>query len=391
MLTTGSKLSPEDLQGLLLQHKYLAAVRRVARGVAHGYNNIFTGLGGQIALLRQDTALSSDLSCKRAELVAELLQRGIEQTAILSDIARDADNATHSHYPLALAAKTVELLHCVSPVHRFELVSAVQKEKLVCNARDIVLLLFYLGENCVEATPDGGVVVFEVCREDTGTSQGPPELIFRFRDRGPGFTDRILAVLGDPFVTTREGSPFRGLGIHAAQVLAGRNNGRLIFSGRVGEETVVSAVFPVFPVAAEKPEVHAPETAAGELENRIRNELKRQCFLVVEDEAAIRAMLFHELQRRGHMVFCVSSCEQALEEYALLHDIITTVLLDVGLPDASGYECYRKLVEINPRARIILMSGQEATPPQENPGNTAFLQKPFTLEQLEKAVCDDHS
>lgn len=273
-------------------------------------------------------------------------------------------------------------------MHRFELVSAVQKEKFVCNARDIVLLLFYLGENCVEATPDGGVVFLEVCREEAVTGQGPPELTFRFRDRGPGFTDRILAVIGDPFVTTREGSPYRGLGIHAAQVLAGRNNGRIIFSGRRGDETVVSAVFPL---AAEKPGTQTLDIAAGEPGNGINNESKIQCFLVVEDEAAIRAMLFRELQRRGHMVFCVSSCEQALEEYALLYDIITTVLMDVGLPGASGYECYRKIVEINPRVRIVFMSGQGAAPPQEYAGNAVFLQKPFTLEQLEKAVCDVHS
>jgi CheY-like chemotaxis protein len=388
MLTTGAKLSPDHLQGLLLQHKYLAAVRRVVRGVAHGYNNIFTGLGGQIALLRQDTVLPCDLSCKRAELVGDLLQRGIDQTAILSGIARDADSASHSHYPLALVAKTIDLLHCISPVHRFELISTLQKEKFVCNARDIVLLLFYIGENCVDATPDGGVVVLEVCREETNAGQKASELIFRFRDRGPGFTDRILAVLGEPFVTTRDGSPYRGLGIHAAQVLAGLNSGRIIFSGRMGDETVVSAVFPL---EAETSGVFTPEIAVGEPENRIKNEFKRQCFLVVDDEAAIRTMLFHELQRRGHMVFCVPSCEQAMEEYAHLHDIITTVLLDVGLPDASGYECYRKMVEINPRVRIIFISGQDAPPPQENTGNTVFLQKPFTLEQLEKAVLDAYS
>lgn len=388
MLPTGSKLSPDHLQGLLLQHKYLAAVKRVARGVAHGYNNIFTGLGGQIALLRQDTALSSDLSCKRAELVGNLFQRGIDQTAILSGIARDDDSASRSHSPLALAAKTIDLLHCISPVHRFELVSAVQKDKVVCNVRDIVLLLFYLGENCVEATPDGGVVVLEVCREQADTGQRPPKLIFRFRDRGPGFTDPILAVLGDPFVTTWDGSPYRGLGIHAAQILAGRNNGRITVSRSIENETVVSAVFPL---AVEKPGVPAPEIATSKPKNRIRNELKRQCFLVVEDEEAIRTILFRKLQRRGHVVFCVSSCEQALEEYALLHDIITMVLMDVGLPDASGYECYQKIVEINPQARIIFMSGQEATPPQENAGNAVFLQKPFTLEQLEIAVCDAYS
>ncbi len=166
MESTGSKFSPEHLQDLLLQHKYLGAVRRVARGVAHGYNNIFTGLGGQIAMLQHEVALPSDLSSNRNELVGGLLQRGIEQTAILSGIARDADTDNRSHFPLVPATKVVELLNCISRVHRFELTSKVQHEKFFCNTRDIVLLLFYLGENCVDATPEGGVVVLEVRRED---------------------------------------------------------------------------------------------------------------------------------------------------------------------------------------------------------------------------------
>ena len=383
----GVKLSPEHLQALLLQHKYLAAVRRVARGVAHGYNNIFTGLSGQIAMLQQEIAALTDLSSKRNELVGDLLRRGIEQTAILSGIAREADADSRSHFPLVPAAKALELLNCISRVHRFELISRIQHEKVVCNPRDIVLLLFYLGENCVDATPEGGSVVLEVCREETKPGQDP-ELAFRFRDRGPGLPEGIQARLGEPFVTGRGPSPDRGgLGLYSALILAGRNKGRTTHSRSAAGETVAGAIFPL---AAEEPRARPSGPDTVKKESRTRNEHIKQCFLVVEDDEAMRTLLLNRLQRRGHMVFCVHTCAEAMEEYALLHEIITTVLMDVGLRDDSGYECSRKIVGINPRARIIFMSGDEAMIPKEISGNSVFLQKPFTLDQLEKAVRDVH-
>ena len=385
-ISAAARLSPEHLRDLLLQHKYLAAVRRVARGVAHGYNNIFTGLSGQITMLQQESAVLTDLSSKRNELVGDLLKRGIEQTAILSGIAREADTDSRSHLPLVPAAKALELLNCISRVHRFELLSRIQQEKLVCNPRDIVLLLFYLGENCVDATPEGGCVVLEVCREETAA--GPaPELAFRFRDRGPGLPEGIRARLGEPFVTGGDPSPNRGLGLYSALILAGRNKGRIAYSRSTADETVTGVIFPL---AAEEARARPSEPDTAEKERRTKNELIKQCFLVVEDDEAMRTLLLNRLQRRGHMVFCVHTCAEAMEEYALLHEIITTVLMDVGLQDASGYECSRKIAAINPRARIIFMSGEEAAIPKKITGNPVFLQKPFTLDQLEKAVRDVH-
>ena len=382
--TAGVKLSPEHLQALLLQHKYLAAVRRVARGSAHGYNNIFTGLSGQITMLQQEVAALTDLSSKRNVLVGDLLRRGIEQTTILSGIARESDTDSRSHFPLVPAAKTVELLNCISRVHRFELISRIQHEKFVCNYRDIVLLLFYLGENCVDATPDGGSVVLEVCRDETETGHDP-QLVFRFRDCGPGFSEGILARLGEPFVTSGEHSPDRGLGLYSAVILAGRNKGRLAYSRSAAGETVSEVIFPL---AADEPRARPSGPDAAQKESPTRNELIKQCFLVVEDDEAMRTLLLNRLQRRGHMVFCVRTCAEAMEEYAFLHEIITTILMDVGLRDDSGYECSRKILGINPGARIIFMSGEEAMIPKEIARNAVFLQKPFSLDQLEKAVRD---
>lgn len=376
-----AKLPPEHLQSLLLQFKYHTAIRRVAKGVTHNYNNIFTGLGGQTSILRQESALPCDTDCKRGELIDDLLQRGIDQTAILYDFARDMDTVNRSHSPLLLATKTLELLNSISRVHRFVLKSELRQEKVVCNLRDVVLILFYLGENCVDATPEGGKIILEIVRMQNSEST-EPQFAFCFRDHGPGFAESILSSLHVPFATTRCDSPHRGLGLYAADVLARRYHGRLIIADRDREETVVSAVFPVNTEEAVEP-IHTEQPRTGKHGG---NGPGKQCFLVVEDDEAMRTLLLHRLQRRGHMVFCVNTCAEALEEYEPLHDIITTVLMDVGLRDSSGYECQRKILKINPQARIIFMSGQLEKAPRGIAGKTAFLQKPFTLSQLEEAI-----
>ena len=364
---------------LLLHYKYMAAVRRVARGVAHSYNNIFTGLAGQTTILQQENALLGDVGGKRTELIGDLLQRGIDQTAVLSGFARDVETDLRIHSPLLIAGKALELLRCISRVHRFELVNHLHQGRIRGNFRELQLLLFYLGENCVDATPDGGPIVLELSAE--GGDDEADFLCFCFRDRGPGIPADLLASLGTPFVTTRTDTPGRGLGWYAARMLADRYGGsfRLV---RQEQETRVSVLLPRLIEEQHQSPLPTP------LARPRRAEVSKQCFLVVEDDEAMRKLLLSRLQRRGHMVFCVDTCVEALQEYSLLYDIITIVLMDIGLRDDSGYECCRKMVAINPAARVIFMSGQEEKAPKEMASRTVFLQKPFTMDQLEEAVHD---
>jgi CheY-like chemotaxis protein len=377
-------LLPEQLELLLLRYKYHTAIRRVARGVSHNYNNIFTGLGGQTAMLQQASALPCDPSGKRAELIDNLLQRGIAQTAVLYDFARDAETESRSHSPLLPAAKALELLNSLSRVHRFVLKSDIYRERLVCNLRDLVLILFYLGENCVDATPEGGEIHLEIVRRVHEPEHPGAEIVFCFRDHGPGFTEDIFLPIDAPFVTTRTDSSFRGLGLYAAGILAAKHHGRLLADRSDSNETVVCAVFPEDRTDVVEQPLPPPRPAGSEGTNG----LELQCFLVVEDDEAMRTLLLDRLQRRGHMVFCADTCSEALAEYEHLYDIITIILMDVGLRDTSGFECRRKLLTVNPKARVIFMSGQCDALPPGNGKPIPFLQKPFTLDQLEKAVQD---
>lgn len=368
----------EQLEQLLLHQKYLTAVRRVARGVAHNYNNIFTGLGGQANMLLQEAALPISHDDKRSGLINQLLQRGIEQTAILYNFTRDDPGQSCPQSPLLVAGKAVELLNTVSRLHRFHLRCETTREKIAGKVRDLVLLLFYLGENGVDATPEGGEIDLLV------SSPAQRQVAFTFADKGPGFAPEQAAAFGKPFNTKKDPACGRGLGLYAATILAARYGGTLA-SRREGNLTLVSATLPQ--VIEEQSSLPADATA-----DRLKPQsLPRQCFLVVEDDEAMRTLLLNRLRRRGHMVFCVDTCAEAVEEFLHLHDIITTVLMDVGLRDGSGYECCQRLMAIAPQARVVFMSGEHEPPRESCPGDIVFLQKPFTMDQLEQAIVYVHS
>ena len=60
--------------------------------------------------------------------------------------------------------------------------------------------------------------------------------------------------------------------------------------------------------------------------------------------------------------------------------------MDIGLRDGTGYECWEKLQTINPQVKLIFMSGSCEDEEKGSGQSAVFLQKPFTMDQLEEAV-----
>jgi signal transduction histidine kinase len=95
----------------------------------------------------------------------------------------------------------VDLLNTVSRLHRFHLHCETTREKIAGKVRDLVLLLFYLGENGVDATPEGGEIHLSI------TSLDQHQVVFTFADKGPGFAPVQAAAFGKPFNTHQDPAP----------------------------------------------------------------------------------------------------------------------------------------------------------------------------------------
>jgi CheY-like chemotaxis protein len=112
-------------------------------------------------------------------------------------------------------------------------------------------------------------------------------------------------------------------------------------------------------------------------------------YLVVDDSKLARLSLIKSL--KAHIgdsdIFQATNGQEALslmdENYA---DI---VFLDLTMPIMDGYEALPKLLEINPKAKVIVVSADIQTKAQEKVislGATMHIQKPINIDKMKELL-----
>ena len=108
--------------------------------------------------------------------------------------------------------------------------------------------------------------------------------------------------------------------------------------------------------------------------------------LVVDDDAAIRSLLFTILRRRGLVVDTARNGAEALEK--LRRCTYALMLLDLMMPVASGWEVLERLAGMDSNRRpvvIVLTAGTE--PRGVNPEFVVgSIRKPFDVQLLHDMV-----
>ncbi|MFI2613981.1 SpoIIE family protein phosphatase [Streptomyces sp. NPDC018584] len=117
--------------------------------------------------------------------------------------------------------------------------------------------------------------------------------------------------------------------------------------------------------------------------------------LVVDDVAASRYALGAVLRRDGHRVILVASAAEALAELDARHrmgDLPDVALVDVGLPDMSGFELCRRIKEAPQTAAlpIVHFSAARVAPADRcrglDAGGEAYLTVPAEPEEIQAVV-----
>lgn len=103
--------------------------------------------------------------------------------------------------------------------------------------------------------------------------------------------------------------------------------------------------------------------------------------LVVEDDPVALGFMLELMQQLGHWAAGVTSAEVAQDRY--FDGAFDVLVTDVGLPALSGLDLARGLLAKH-SLKVIFATGYPA--PEEPIEGTIWLQKPFTLEQLQAAL-----
>ncbi|MCC7205674.1 MAG: response regulator transcription factor [Anaerolineae bacterium] len=109
--------------------------------------------------------------------------------------------------------------------------------------------------------------------------------------------------------------------------------------------------------------------------------------LVVDDERSIRLFLEEELSRRGYLVVCVETGEDALAQIA--RDEFDVALLDLKLPGISGLEVLHTLRRRWPDTGVIMLTAHatlESSIEALRQGAQDYLFKPCRPADLRESV-----
>jgi CheY-like chemotaxis protein len=105
----------------------------------------------------------------------------------------------------------------------------------------------------------------------------------------------------------------------------------------------------------------------------------------VDDEQLVRNLLARVLKQTGYQVLEAEDGRSGVELYRANAPQIGCVLLDLTMPHLNGEEALREIRQIEPQAKVVLMSGyseEEVSQRFVNQGPLEFLQKPFNLKEV---------
>lgn len=377
-----------SLEAQVRQASKMEAVGQLAGGVAHDFNNLLTVIMSYGAMLldrldlndpnREDVQEIAHAADRAAALTRQLLafsrkQVMQPQAMDINAVVRDVENMLRR-----IIGEDIELQTSLDPG-----VSTINADP-----GQLQQVLMNLVVNARDAMPAGGRLSIGTSNsrsavESTAGSVRAVDgdyVVLTVSDTGTGMTREVQQRLFDPFFTTKDQGRGTGLGLSTVYGIVKQSGGEIFVYSELGVGSSFNVYFPRFTARAEQrpPAVKAVEVPRGS-----------ETVLLVEDDSNVRTLTMRVLAGYGYNMLVAKSGADALTIALDPLTLIDLVVTDVVMPGINGRELLEQLVEARPGVGTLLMSGytdDEVLRRGVMHGDTAFLQKPFTAEQLARKV-----
>jgi len=392
-ITERKRLEEEHkkLEERLRRSEKMEALGQLAGGVAHDLNNVLGVLSGYSELLMEKIPADNPLR-KYAENIFKSTEKG---AAIIQDLLTLARRGVVVSQVIDINSIVSNLLASVEfgrlndyhpgVTFRAELEkgllnikgSSVHLEKTVMN----------LVSNAAEAMVGDGEVTIrtenryldKAVRRYDQVNEGDYVLL-SVSDTGKGIPDTDLHRIFEPFYTKKKmGRSGTGLGLSIVWGTVKDHDGYIDVQSVEGKGTTFTLYFPVTrEEMAEEGKKIPVDAYKGHGES----------VLVVDDVEGQRMVATALLTELAYQVHAVCSGEEAVE-YLKTNQADILVLDMIMEPGIDGLETYKRILQINPRQKAVIVSGYSETEhvkEAQKLGAGAYVKKPYVIEKIGMAI-----
>lgn len=386
MDNTDRKKAQEEKQQLerkLQQAHKMEAVGSLAGGIAHDFNNILSAMLGYAEMASQGATPGSDLE----KFLKEIRKAGNRAKDLVQQIlsfSRQSETDCSIINPRQIIRDALKMLRPSIPTSieisvdipgdiGFVKANSAQLHQVIVNLCtnsfhamegtggniSICLQRAYLDDNALNHVPDAKAGNF---------------IRLTIQDSGPGIPDGIKDKIFDPYYTTKEFGKGSGMGLSIVHGIVTKHGGVISLDDITGPGTSFSVYLPLVDQIEEKlPQAALPIPTGSE---RI---------LMVDDEEMLTNMGKMMLENQGYKVTTSNVSSEAVEIFKNNPDGFDLLISDQTMPQLTGIELSRQILNIRPNLPIILCTGYSSVVSKEEAlaaGIQEFVYKPYSTRDI---------
>jgi PAS domain S-box-containing protein len=388
ILTVSTDITEKKkLESQFLRTQRLESIGTLAGGIAHDLNNVLAPILMSVQLLEKK--LNDEASKRLLNTLENNAKRGADLVKQILSFARGIE-----------AKRTlVQIRHLIAEIKQIaketfpkslEFQTDIPRDiwMLSGDATQLHQVFLNLCVNARDAMPSGGILSISAENKSLDENYARmhleakvgPYIVITVADTGMGIPPEVLERIFEPFFTTKDVGKGTGLGLSTVIGIVKSHGGFVQVQSEIGKGTQFKVFLPAIETI-ETPQLPEgfPALPGG----------KGELILVVDDEAAIREITKESLETYAYKVLTASDGIEAIALYAQHKQDIAVVLIDMMMPSMDGPTTIRLLQKMNPKIKIIAVSGLSSSyqfERVETIGVKAFLSKPYTAKELLKTI-----
>ena len=368
------------LETQLRQAQKMESIGTLAGGIAHDFNNILSVIIGYTAMAKDDCPAGSSI----AKDLDEVLLAGNRAKGLVQQIlafSRQDDTDRIALQPASIIKETITMLRPSLPttIEIIQDIDAVTGLVFV-DPSQLNQILMNLCTNAFHAMEKTGgkldISLKEVILSNEDLMNEPEVTNGTFiqlsiSDSGAGIAPDVKEKIFDPYFTTKETGKGTGMGLSVVHGIVRSYGGFISFYSELGEGTVFHVFLPV---------VEKELLEESEINDQIPGGSER--ILLVDDEEILTKMGKRMLERLGYHVTVRNGSLEALETFRNQANTFDIVITDQTMPDMTGSDLSKRMLQIRPDIPIILCTGYSTIISEENAKFMGI--KEFALKPLAK-------